>query len=135
MRDCRRFHTPGSSPVGGRPSRYGTSVTELRIDARQSPARARLIEPDELRSFTAVVLEADRSSPEWPAAVARHEEHVWVDVEALRALAVEAGAGRGWQSSFDAMIEFARSRGWVDDELGAVRAHVDRRTEADPHAG
>jgi hypothetical protein len=26
-----------------------------------------------------------------------------------------------------AMLDFARTRGWVDDELGAVRGHVERR--------
>jgi hypothetical protein len=25
------------------------------------------------------------------------------------------------------MLDSARSRGWVDDELGAVRGHVERR--------
>ena len=29
------------------------------------------------------------------------------------------------------MLEFARTRGWVDDELGAVRGHVVRRESAE----
>lgn len=115
-------------PAGGR-SGYGTDATELRIDARQSPAEARLIEPEELRSFKAVVVGA-APGPDWPAAVARHDEHVWVRVEALRTLAADAGVGSDWAAGFEAMLEFARSRGWVDEQLDAVRAHVERRPEA-----
>jgi hypothetical protein len=52
-------------------------------------------------------------------------EHVWLDPEAVKRLAGD-GAGPEWPARFDAMIEFARSKGWVDD-AGRVRAHVERR--------
>lgn len=102
---------------------------ELEIDMRRSPPGVRLIEPDVLRSFAVVVLEtsapAERS---WPDEVVRHEEHVWVRIDRLRDLAGRA-AGEAWETGFGGMIDFARSRGWVDDELGAVRAHVERRPD------
>jgi hypothetical protein len=103
------------------------------IDARQSPAEIRLNEPGELRSLKAVVVCSERGI-EWPAAVARHDEHVWIRIDALRRLAAEAGVGPDWQSDFDAVLEFAGSRGWVDEEEQVVRAHVERRTDP-PGAG
>lgn len=48
-------------------------------------------------------------------------DHVWLSVQRLR------GAGpadEGWASRFDAMIEYATSKGWVEGT--AVRAHVVR---------
>ena len=92
------------------------------------PAEVRLIEPEELRSFKAVVVGAP-SGPDWPAAVARHEEHVWIRVGVLEELAAAAGAGPEWKADFEGMVSHARTRGWVDDELEAVRAHVERRAE------
>jgi hypothetical protein len=103
------------------------------IDARESPAGIRLVEPEELRSLKAVVV-GPAAEPAWPPAIAKHEEHVWIRVGELRELAAAAGVGPEWQAGFDAMLEFARSRGWVDETERAVRAHVERRPEP-PEAG
>jgi hypothetical protein len=52
-------------------------------------------------------------------------EHVWLDPVAVKRLAGD-GAGPEWVGQFDGMIEFARSKGWVD-QAGRVRAHIERR--------
>ena len=50
--------------------------------------------------------------------------HVRVRLDWLRGTAHAGGAGPGWDERFDAMIAHARSKGWVDDAAGTVRAHV-----------
>jgi hypothetical protein len=97
---------------------------QLVIDLAASPAATKLVDPDELRSFAVVVVEPPHAT--WPEVVARREEHVWVRIDALRALA-PAGLPPDWGERFDAMIAFARERGWVDESAGAVRGHVERR--------
>lgn len=58
------------------------------------------------------------------AAVARRDgAHAWIAPETLRRLS-PMGADAAWQTGFAAMLDFARSRGWVDAE-GAIRAHVE----------
>jgi len=103
---------------------------ELEIDFNQSPPRVRLLDPEELRSFAvAVVDQSARNEAEWPDAVARHEEHVWVRIDAIRALAEPQVAGE-WDAGFEKVLEFARSRGWIDEDAAAVRGHVERRVSA-----
>ncbi|MCZ4519475.1 hypothetical protein O4220_13205 [Rhodococcus ruber] len=50
--------------------------------------------------------------------------HVHVRRSALEHIAGEAGSNQKWQAGLDSMIEFARTRGWID-AYGAIRAHVD----------
>jgi len=103
---------------------------ELEIDFNQTPPRVRLLDPEELRSFAvAVVDDSARNETAWPDAVARHEEHVWVRIDAIRDLAAPQ-VGAEWEQGFEKVLEFARSRGWVDEEAGAVRGHVERRSSA-----
>jgi hypothetical protein len=52
-------------------------------------------------------------------------EHVYFDAEAVKGLAGERASGE-WGVGFDRMVEFARSKGWVDG-AGRVRAHIERR--------
>jgi hypothetical protein len=87
---------------------------------------ARLVHPDDMTSF-AVVLD-DEAEPEAFAdgGVVGLGTHAWVRTDALRRLAGPA-ATPAWEDSFAAMLDLARSRGCVDDELGAVRGHVERR--------
>jgi hypothetical protein len=48
-------------------------------------------------------------------------EYAWLDISWLRAAGPDTDA---WLEKFDAMIEYARSKGWVDDSGARVRAHV-----------
>jgi hypothetical protein len=89
---------------------------------------ARLLNPEDLSDFV-VVLEGDEDpGPEALAAggVLGFGDHAWVRTDALRRLAGPA-ATPSWEEGFAAMLEYARLRGWVDDEQGAVRGHVERR--------
>jgi hypothetical protein len=92
---------------------------------------ARLLEPGDLASF-AVVLEDDVEPG--PAALAEggvlgFGDHAWVRTDALRRLAGPV-ATPGWEEGFEAMIDYARTRGWFDDEHGAIRGHVERRASS-----
>lgn len=89
---------------------------------------ARLVDPEDLTGF-AVVLEGDEDpSPEALAAggVLGFGDHAWVRTEALRRLAGPAATPE-WEQAFAGMLDYARTRGWVDDGQGAVRGHVERR--------
>lgn len=55
-------------------------------------------------------------------------EHVWLRVDALRELALGSVAPDehdDWRDGFDAMITYARSKGWTSDDGRSVRAHVE----------
>jgi hypothetical protein len=101
---------------------------ELEVDLREAQARARLVDPEDFGSFSVVLLDESGSLAETlrTVGVARLDEHAWVRIETIRELA-GAAATPAWDASLEAMLDFARQRGWVDDELGAVRGHVVRR--------
>ena len=48
-----------------------------------------------------------------------------ISVEAVRSAAA-GRVGDGWEAGFEAMLDFARSKGWLSDDGTAVRAHVER---------
>ncbi|MFE4503194.1 hypothetical protein ACFRFQ_25345 [Rhodococcus sp. NPDC056743] len=48
----------------------------------------------------------------------------WISADAVARLAGEAGAGDDWQSGFEAMVEYARLKGWLRED-GAIRAHIE----------
>jgi flavin reductase (DIM6/NTAB) family NADH-FMN oxidoreductase RutF len=101
---------------------------KLEVDLRVEPATARLLEPevfDDLR-VELVGAHVPLAPQLTPVGIARFDEHAWVRVDALRELAGEA-ATPAWERSLAAMLDHARAQGWVDDDLGAVRAHCERR--------
>lgn len=53
--------------------------------------------------------------------------HLWLDVTALRKRARAATAATDWDDRFDAMIAYARSKGWTDPTGELVAAHISRR--------
>ncbi|WP_327048241.1 hypothetical protein OG320_10385 [Microbispora sp. NBC_01189] len=55
---------------------------------------------------------------------ARREDHVWLTREDIIRLAGDHGRDPEWRGRLDRMLEYAASKGWVDD-AGAVRAHVE----------
>jgi hypothetical protein len=91
---------------------------------------ARLLDAEDLTGF-AVVLEGDDPGPEALAdgGVLGFGDHAWVRTDALRRLAGPAATPE-WEQGFAAMLAYASMRGWVDDEQGAVRGHVERRASS-----
>ena len=101
-------------------------IVEIHVEA--DVAQARLVDPGDFTSFKAVLHGAGPALAERlaPIGVTRVDEHAWVSVAALRRLAGDA-ATPAWEDSLASMLDFARSRGWVDDDLESVRAHVERK--------
>lgn len=52
------------------------------------------------------------------------DTHAYLDIEALRRRRVELGLID--DDAYDGMIEYAAKKGWVSDDGGAVRAHIER---------
>ena len=90
--------------------------------------RAEVRQADDLKRFSVVVV-GGASGEELEGALAplaRLESNAiaWVSIERLR-----AACGRdddvAWSLAFDAMVEFAASKGWVDETGTALRAHLE----------
>jgi hypothetical protein len=81
----------------------------IELDLTSLPPRTELREPEDFKRFEIVA-----SKP----------SHVFVELETLRQLAGERADDPDWKSRFDEMLDYAASKGWVD-ENGAVRAHVE----------
>jgi hypothetical protein len=99
----------------------------VEVDLRTQPAAARLVEPDDFGAFKLVLLDNGPSAGARlaEAGIPMLEEHAWVPLDLVRELAGDAASAE-WEGSFAAMVEFARGRGWLDEELAAIRAHVER---------
>lgn len=87
-----------------------------------------LADADEFRRFSIRFDPAARGTAAAEAAlaaIARPDgDAAWVSPAALRRLAPR-GTEPEWQAGLDAMVAFARSRGWVD-ATGGIRAHIER---------
>ena len=51
------------------------------------------------------------------------DDHVMVDREVLISMAGTRGEDPRWRASLQGMIDYASTKGWVDDS-GAIRTHV-----------
>jgi hypothetical protein len=94
----------------------------------------RLVEPQDVRSLS-VLCSADLDG-EALAAAARQAglssvpggSHLLIPVDLLRRLA-SGRVGPGWEADLARMVEYATSRGWVDEEGTSLRAHIERLPE------
>lgn len=92
---------------------------------RVNAAGVGLVDEDDFKSF-AVVVEGDHDLGQaLDGFGVLAGEHAFLEVPAVRGLAGERATPE-WVAGFEKMIEYARSKGWMD-ELGRVRAHVERR--------
>ena len=51
-------------------------------------------------------------------------EHALVEIGWVRQHAV--GVGPQWEQDFDAMLDYARTKGWIDEGTSAIVAHLER---------
>ena len=82
----------------------------------------RLNEPGDFKGFKVVVETGDGSGL---FAVGRlaHRDTAWIQADAVRRLAGDAVTPE-WESGFAAMLDYAKTKGWLDD-AGDIQAHVE----------
>jgi hypothetical protein len=51
-------------------------------------------------------------------------EHALIEIGWVRQQAV--GVGPGWDQEFEGMLDFARTKGWIDEGSSAIVAHLER---------
>jgi hypothetical protein len=99
----------------------------IHVDTAVVPPTARLADQDNFRAFAVMV---DGTPDQLPAVadaltglgvVDADGGHAMLDADAVRGL---ANAGDAWSADFGAMVEYARSKGWTDEQ-GRVRAHLE----------
>ena len=94
-------------------------------------AGTELNEPDNFQGFS-VEVPAEVSAETLAALVHRSGlgeldadgGHFHVNIDSVRRLATGRG-GSDWDAGFDAMIAYARTKGWVDNARNTVRAHIE----------
>lgn len=95
--------------------------------------RSGVRECDDLKRFS-VVVEDGASDEEVASALAPlgtldSSTYAWVSIARLQA-ACDRDGDAAWREAFDAMVQFAASKGWVDGTGLRLRAHLVRSAEA-----
>jgi hypothetical protein len=101
----------------------------LQIDLRDHPPVVTLEEPDDTKRFHVTVLGGTDPGLVYgamvDAAAGRLEgDDAWVAVDAVRRLAA-GRVGPGWDAELAAMLEYAATKGWLDQTANTIRAHVE----------
>jgi hypothetical protein len=96
------------------------------VDLAAHPPAERLEEPEDFKGFK-VVVRGEGALDEALAPLGRVEDgtaHLRID--AVRGLAGAHADDPAWRRSFDAMIDYAQGKGWVDERREVVQAHCER---------
>ena len=96
----------------------------IRIDPTSGPT---VDQPSELTSFHATSPTADEDAVAaalGPAGRTAGQGHVWISADWIRS-EVAGRVEPGWVESFDGMVAYARSKGWLDDDGSHIRAHIE----------
>ena len=86
-----------------------------------------LVDPDDCKAFHVEV----RGDPDVGAVLdesgagrlADDGEHALIDIGWVRRAAV--GVGPDWDRDFGGMLDYARTKGWIDEGSGAIVAHLE----------
>jgi hypothetical protein len=101
----------------------------VKVDLAPMPPVVSLEEPDDTKRFHVEVVGGDDVRVVFAAlvdaAAGRLEgDDAWITVDAVRRMA-RGRVSPGWDGELAAMLDFARSNGWFDEDGHAIRAHVD----------
>jgi len=99
------------------------------IDLTGEPATIELVEPEDCKRFHVAVRGGDQEA--LGAALASAEVgrlhptgDAMIDTQAVLRMA-SGRVPESWEDEFGAMLEYAESKGWIDDTGGAIQAHVE----------
>jgi len=105
----------------------------IQIDPDQSKPEPTLADPTNFRELS-IVVPGDPTATNVPEALATigrldGADHVFVDQALLIKLAGSLADDPDWRQSFDGMLAYASSHGWIAED-GAVRVHVESQTSS-----
>lgn len=101
----------------------------IQVDLRQHPPVVTLEEPDDTQAFHVAVI----GGTDWglvfgalvDAAAGRLEgDEAFITIDAVRRMA-SGRVGDGWDEQFVVMLEYARTKGWIDEGGNVIQAHVE----------
>lgn len=101
------------------------------VDLRADPASVALEEPDDCGRFHVALRgggDADALDEVLRANAVGSvdgDAEALVGVDAVRRLAA-GSVGATWDDDFEAMLGYARSKGWLSEDGASIRAHVER---------
>jgi hypothetical protein len=100
------------------------------IDLTGETAAVELVEPEDCKRFHVAVRGGDPEAVGaalLSAGIGRlHPSgEAMIDTSAVRRMA-RGRVAAGWEDEFAAMLEYAGSKGWLDDTGGSIQAHVER---------
>jgi hypothetical protein len=102
----------------------------VEVDVGVDPPTVVLVEPDDCGRFHVVVKGSgdaatlDRALRSGAVGNIDGDGEAVVGVDAVRRLAA-GSVGATWDDDFAAMLDYARSKGWLSEDGAAIRAHVE----------
>jgi hypothetical protein len=91
-------------------------VVSLEEPEVTSQFHVRVVGGDDIRLVFAALVDA--------AAGRLEDGDAWITVDSVRRMA-RGRVGPGWDDALATMLDFARSRGWLDERGNAIKAHVE----------
>jgi hypothetical protein len=99
-------------------------IVHVDLDA----AAVSLLEPADFLGFHVAVaggaVDDDRVGPLLAPHGRLDGEHAWIATDAVVALAGDA-ADDAWHAGFEAMVDYARSKGFLAEDGSAIRGHLE----------
>lgn len=99
------------------------------IDLTGDHAVTQLLEPEDCKRFHVAVRGGDLEAlgavlPAHDLGQVLPSGDALIEVEAVQRLA-DGCVPDGWEKDFAAMVDYARSKGWYDEDHTAIQAHIE----------
>jgi len=84
-----------------------------------------LVEADDFKGFKLRLRETAETRPELDGIRFVDDGNVLIGLDTVRSLPGAPGT-EAWNASFQKMVDYAATKGWIDDATQSIRAHVER---------
>lgn len=100
---------------------------KISIDTRNPENPPKLLDPEDFKGFKVVVEGPVDSLPEAISSVGRLLDtgDALIETRAVREMAGERARDANWTESFEAMLGYAKSKGWMSEDGSAIQAHCE----------
>jgi hypothetical protein len=102
----------------------------VEVDLGQEPATPALQEPEDFKAFQLTTLGSGETGALDRAlgglgSVDEDGAHAWLKLDGVRVLAGDLADSASWSESFDGMVAYAASKGWLSPDGESIRAHIE----------